>query len=61
MQDENKESIQTTTPKQQSWGALIAIFVVLAMIITGAFYAWGKRISTEKPTQTTNTIVNTNK
>lgn len=29
--------------KQQSWGAIIAIFIIVVMIIVGAFYAWGKR------------------
>ncbi len=29
--------------KQQSWGVVIAIFIIVVMIIVGAFYAWGKR------------------
>ncbi|MDO8408215.1 MAG: hypothetical protein Q7S95_03210 [bacterium] len=42
---------QTPTPpqmpstKQQSWGALISIVVIVLMIVVGAFYAWGKRIA----------------
>jgi len=31
--------------KQQSWGALISIVVIVCMIVVGAFYAWGKRIA----------------
>lgn len=31
--------------KAQSWGALISIVVIVLMVIVGAFYAWGKRIS----------------
>ena len=31
--------------KAQSWGALISIVVIVLMVIIGAFYAWGKRIS----------------
>jgi len=29
--------------KQQSWGALISIVVIMLMIIVGAFWAWEKR------------------
>lgn len=49
-----------STPQQQSWGAIIAMVVILAMIIIGAFYSWHKRTSTEKtgayvPTASTST------
>jgi hypothetical protein len=37
--------IKPPTPRQQSWGAVISIVVIVLMIIIGAFYAWGKRIS----------------
>jgi hypothetical protein len=30
--------------KQQSWGVVISIVVIMLMIIIGAFYAWGQRI-----------------
>ncbi len=33
------------SPKQQSWGALISIIIIVVMIVIGAFYAWGKRIT----------------
>jgi len=33
------------SPKAQSWGAVISIVIILIMIIVGAFYTWGKRIS----------------
>lgn len=36
------------TIEQQSWGALISIIVIVLMIVLGAFYSWGKRIS-EQP------------
>ena len=39
---------RVSTEKEQSWGALIAIFVVLAMVVLGAFYAWNKRVSREQ-------------
>jgi len=35
------------SPKAQSWGALISIIIIVLMIIVGAFYAWGKRITEE--------------
>lgn len=35
-------------PKQKSsYGALIAIIVILAMVVIGALYTWGARISEE--------------
>ena len=37
--------INMPTPRQQSWGAVISIVVIVLMIIIGAFYSWGKRIS----------------
>jgi len=36
---------QMPSKKQQSWGALISIVVIVLMVVTGAFYAWGKRIA----------------
>lgn len=37
----------TPSPKAQSWGVVISIVIIMLMIITGAFYAWGKRIAEE--------------
>jgi len=34
--------------KQQSWGVVISIVVIVGMIVVGAFYAWGKRIAEER-------------
>lgn len=34
--------------KQQSWGAVISIIIIVLMIIIGAFYAWGKRIAQDQ-------------
>ncbi len=31
--------------KQQEWGALISMIIIVLMIVIGAFYAWGKRVS----------------
>jgi len=33
------------SPKAQSWGVVISIIIIMLMIIVGAFYAWGERIS----------------
>lgn len=33
------------SPKAQSWGAILSIVIIVLMIIVGAFYAWGQRIS----------------
>ena len=33
---------------QQQWGVIISIVIIVLMIVIGAFYAWGKRISQEK-------------
>jgi hypothetical protein len=37
------------TRKQQSWGAVISIVIIILMIVIGAFYAWGERVSKEQP------------
>ena len=33
------------SPKQQQWGVLISIVLIVMMVTVGAFYAWGKRIA----------------
>jgi uncharacterized protein HemX len=48
-------SSQHTVTKNASWGALISIAIILAMVIVGAFYAWGQRISEEHTLQTQTT------
>ena len=37
------------TKKQQSYGALVSIVIIVAIIVIGAFYVWGKRISEGQP------------
>jgi len=39
--------------KQQSWGAVISIVVIVLMVIIGAFYSWGKRLAEQQPLGTT--------
>ena len=31
--------------KQQQWGVLISIVIIVLMVIVGAFYAWGQRLA----------------
>jgi len=46
--------IKVPTPSQQSWGTIISIIIIVLMIIIGAFYAWGQRISQNNiPTEST--------
>ena len=35
------------SPKQQQWGVVISIVIIVLMIIIGAFYSWGQRIAQE--------------
>jgi hypothetical protein len=48
MEDEKLLPPGVPSPKAQSWGAVISIVIIMLMIITGAFYAWGKRIAQEQ-------------
>lgn len=34
-------------PKAQSWGAVMAIIIIVLMITIGAFYSWSKRVVEE--------------
>jgi hypothetical protein len=43
-----KETPVPTLHRNASWGAIITIVIILAMIVIGAFYAWGKRIDEER-------------
>ncbi|HQU07776.1 MAG: hypothetical protein B7X04_02490 [Parcubacteria group bacterium 21-54-25] len=47
MLESSHTTLEPSTPQQQSWGAVIAIVVILAMIVIGAFYAWNKRLGKE--------------
>jgi len=39
--------------KQQQWGVVISIVIIVLMIIIGAFYSWGQRIAENQiPTAT---------
>jgi len=40
--------VQEAASRNASWGTIIVIIVLLGMIVTGAFYAWGKRVAEER-------------
>ena len=40
-----------TVHRNASWGAIISITIILAMVIIGAFYSWGQRISQVRATE----------
>jgi hypothetical protein len=48
--ERNPSPIAVAAPsaKRQSWGAVISIVIIVAMVVIGAFYAWGKRIAEER-------------
>lgn len=39
------ETTHTPGKTNASWGAVIGVILVLALLIVGAFYFWGKRVS----------------
>ena len=41
METEHKSG--ANAPKNASWGAILSIVVILAMIVIGATYSWDKR------------------
>jgi hypothetical protein len=51
---------EVRTESQTSYGALIAIVVIVAIVVVGAFYAWGKKVAEVHqiavPTGTTTSI-----
>lgn len=38
----------TPSHKQQQWGVIVSIIIIVLMIVIGAFYSWGKRIAQER-------------
>ena len=45
MPDQSSRPPGTPSPKQQQWGVIISIVIIVLMIVIGAFYAWGQRIA----------------
>lgn len=45
---EHVRQVQAAASRNASWGTIVVIVVLLGMIVTGAFYAWGKRIAEER-------------
>ncbi|HET9641331.1 MAG TPA: hypothetical protein VFP46_00570 [Candidatus Paceibacterota bacterium] len=62
MQDATLMQAQPGAPsaKAQSWGVVISIVIIVLMILIGAFYSWGKRITEQNSliTQTASDITN---
>lgn len=40
----------TPTKEKSSFGALITLVIIVAIIVIGAFYAWGERVAEERGT-----------
>lgn len=45
---ERVRQVQEAASRNASWGTIVVILVMLGMIVTGAFYAWGERIAEER-------------
>ena len=52
MEPEKLLPVGVPSAKQQSWGVVISIIVIVGMIVVGAFYAWGERIAQENAQKT---------
>jgi hypothetical protein len=42
---EPKPLFEPPSPRQQSWGTIISLIIILLMIVVGALYAWGQRVA----------------
>ncbi len=49
--EKTKDEPKETVHREASWGAIISIAIILTMVIVGAFYSWGQRISEERAVQ----------
>ena len=45
---EHVERVQQAASRNASWATIIVLIVIMGMIITGAFYAWGQRVAEER-------------
>ena len=45
MENEPSPPPGTPSPAAQQWGVVISIIIIVLMVVIGAFYAWGKRIT----------------
>lgn len=55
METETQFPASKPSPKQQSWGAVISIIIIVLMIVVGAFYSWGKRVAENQTLMATTT------
>ena len=53
---EPAQQIGVPSQKQQSWGVVISIVIIVLMIVIGAFYSWGKRIAEERALEASSTV-----
>lgn len=46
----NEKAVRSSapSPKQQQWGLLVSITMIVMMIVVGAFYAWNKRMAQQQ-------------
>lgn len=43
-------------PEKASYGAVIALVIILGIIVVGALYLWGERLETESPAPAAGTV-----
>jgi len=48
-----EQTYKPPSPKQQSWGTVVSILIIVAMIVIGAYYAWNKRLAEQHAYTTT--------
>lgn len=48
MENESTAPLGTPSKKQQQWGLLISIVVIVLMIVIGAFYSWDNRVKEQQ-------------
>lgn len=49
MDMQNTSPVPELQKKNASYGALISIIIILAIVTVGAFYSWGKRLEQNQP------------
>ncbi|MFZ1987713.1 MAG: hypothetical protein WAV21_01625 [Minisyncoccia bacterium] len=59
MEETKKSGAAPFEQKNASYGALISIVLILAIIVVGAFYTWGERIAKTKTPIDTSTFEGT--
>ena len=47
----DSHTTHSSVHRNGSWGAIISIAIILTMVIVGAFYSWGERITQQRAVQ----------